>query len=115
MVKVIERQDGDKNCPAAMFTPRQPDVSLGRERVFKPRQEAMLALIWRFWFASKWRLPKGLQYNRASDENTLHVNVIISVHLVPKGPFGQTIKDPQLDVQEINGVQEMRSQERSLH
>ena len=29
MVRVIERQDRGKNCPAAIFTPRQPDVSLG--------------------------------------------------------------------------------------
>ena len=29
MVRVIERQDRRKNCPAAIFTPRQPDVSLG--------------------------------------------------------------------------------------
>ena len=29
--------------------------------------------------------------------------------------FGQTIKDPPLDVQEINGVHEIPSQERSWH
>ena len=29
VVRVIERQDRGKNCPAAIFTPRQPDVSLG--------------------------------------------------------------------------------------
>ena len=29
MVRVIERQDRGKNCPAAIFTPWQPDVSLG--------------------------------------------------------------------------------------
>ena len=29
MVRVIERQDRGKNCPAAIFTPRQPDVSPG--------------------------------------------------------------------------------------
>ena len=29
LVRVIERQDRGKNCPAAIFTPRQPDVSLG--------------------------------------------------------------------------------------
>ena len=29
--------------------------------------------------------------------------------------FGQTIKDPPLDVQEISGVQEKPSQERSWH
>ena len=29
MARVIERQDRGKNCPAAIFTPRQPDVSLG--------------------------------------------------------------------------------------
>ena len=32
MVRVIERQDRGKNCPAAIFTPRQPDVSLGQSR-----------------------------------------------------------------------------------
>ena len=31
------------------------------------------------------------------------------------GPLGQTVKDPQLGVQEINGVQEIPSQNRSRH
>ena len=29
MVRVIERQDRGKNCPAPIFTPRETDVSLG--------------------------------------------------------------------------------------
>ena len=29
MVRVIERQDRGRKCPAAIFTPRQTDVSLG--------------------------------------------------------------------------------------
>ena len=29
VVRVIERQDRGKNCPAAIFTPRQPGVLLG--------------------------------------------------------------------------------------
>ena len=42
MVRVIERQDRGKNCPAAIFTPRQPDVSkrpqfiLPRGAIYKP-------------------------------------------------------------------------------
>ena len=36
MVRVIEPQDRGKNCPAAIFTPRQPDVSLGPLGTFLP-------------------------------------------------------------------------------
>ena len=33
MVRVIERQDRGKNCPAAILTPRQTDVALGPLRL----------------------------------------------------------------------------------
>ena len=44
------------------------------------------------------------------------VSVVTATPLKPNPPFfGQKRKDPPLDVQEINGVQEIPSQKRSRH
>ena len=45
----------------------------------------------------------------------IHHNFALGAFRPNKSLHGQTIKDPQLDVQEINGVQEFLSQGRSRH